>query len=299
MEKYYSYEYIDKNDITEFNGLGKELHTYVIPSKSNVPLNIESFGITNADTNYYIRRNEATYYTFEYVVSGKGTLVYNGVKYSLEENAVYILQPGSSHYYYPNKDNPFIKYWINFDCDYMDILLKSFNINDITVFNNSNCKSIFQKILQIDTISIFNDSIYLNISKYLFDIITTLANNRNLENRKNSLAINIKNRLDNSLFSNIKIEDIVKEFNVSKMQLSRIFKENYNISPYQYLLDSKLDYSKHLLKESNENIKHIALLLGYSDEHYFSNLFKSKVGLSPKEYRKTYTKRNDNKKDEQ
>ncbi|MDY5229979.1 MAG: AraC family transcriptional regulator [Eubacteriales bacterium] len=39
------------------------------------------------------------------------------------------------------------------------------------------------------------------------------------------------------------------------------------------------------LCHSNLNITEIALAIGYNDSNYFSNVFKSNIGVSPRMYR--------------
>ncbi|MBR5569401.1 MAG: AraC family transcriptional regulator [Oscillospiraceae bacterium] len=39
--------------------------------------------------------------------------------------------------------------------------------------------------------------------------------------------------------------------------------------------------------ETTHSIRSIANHLGFSDEHYFANVFKQKTGFSPSQYRKS------------
>jgi two-component system response regulator YesN len=51
------------------------------------------------------------------------------------------------------------------------------------------------------------------------------------------------------------------------------------------MIKLRIERAKYLLREKDENIYTIALLLGYQDEKYFSKLFKKMVGVTPFEYR--------------
>ena len=42
-----------------------------------------------------------------------------------------------------------------------------------------------------------------------------------------------------------------------------------------------------LLQDTTHSIKSIATHLGFADEHYFANVFKSKTGRTPSQYRKS------------
>ena len=72
---------------------------------------------------------------------------------------------------------------------------------------------------------------------------------------------------------------------MSRTNLIRIFKKNTGITPYKFLLDEKIKVAKALLSTTNMSVKSISEKLGFSDEHYFSYLFKEKVGISPLKYK--------------
>ena len=63
-------------------------------------------------------------------------------------------------------------------------------------------------------------------------------------------------------------------------------KENVKFEYIIYDSDKRLEKSRQLLSETNLSIKEITAEIGYNDQNYFSRIFKSKYGLSPKEYRK-------------
>ncbi|MBQ4087516.1 MAG: helix-turn-helix transcriptional regulator [Clostridia bacterium] len=82
------------------------------------------------------------------------------------------------------------------------------------------------------------------------------------------------------------MEELCESVSKSESQAIRVFKNSYKVTPYSYLLDKRIDLSKQLLKNTNFSVKQIAYSLCFSDEFYFSNIFKKKVGISPSEFRK-------------
>ena len=74
-------------------------------------------------------------------------------------------------------------------------------------------------------------------------------------------------------------------FFMSKSNLIRVFKKHTGQTPYKFLLDEKIRISKVLLRSTNMNVKTIADRLCFSDEHYFSFIFKRKTGCTPLKYR--------------
>ena len=68
--------------------------------------------------------------------------------------------------------------------------------------------------------------------------------------------------------------------------LRKLFAAKYNISPKQYILDTRIQKAKHLLTNSPYSITAIGTDCGFSSVYIFSRCFKGRVGLTPSEYAK-------------
>ncbi len=101
-----------------------------------------------------------------------------------------------------------------------------------------------------------------------------------------SLAHAIKNLLDENIFTSVDIAALAEKLHISKSTLFREFSKHYNVGPYQYLLLRKIEIAKTFLIRTENSIKDIANRLAFSDEFYFSNIFKQKTGVSPSAWRK-------------
>lgn len=90
----------------------------------------------------------------------------------------------------------------------------------------------------------------------------------------------------NNLAGDNSILTICRMFMISQPYLSRAFKSNYNCTYNEYLIRLKLEEAKRLLEQKEEYlIGEVAELSGFSDQFYFSKVFKNATGLSPREYR--------------
>lgn len=63
------------------------------------------------------------------------------------------------------------------------------------------------------------------------------------------------------------------------------FKNATGHTPVKLLIRARMRWAAELLQETDLQIKEIAGLVGYEDQFYFSRLFKSVHGLSPRDYR--------------
>ena len=84
----------------------------------------------------------------------------------------------------------------------------------------------------------------------------------------------------------ISIEEIAKEFSVSRSYLFRMFKEKLNLSVSEYILDIRLTNACLLLKNPLLTNYQVMTLSGFSDYSNFLKLFKRKYGVTPRDYRK-------------
>ena len=92
--------------------------------------------------------------------------------------------------------------------------------------------------------------------------------------------------VDENLSCDISLETAADFAGVSSFYLSKLFKEEKGETFINFISDKRLEKSRQLLSETNLSIKEITAEVGYNDQNYFSRIFKSKYGLSPKEYRK-------------
>ena len=81
-------------------------------------------------------------------------------------------------------------------------------------------------------------------------------------------------------------KDLGDALNYSPAHLNRLFKEHFQLTPYEYLQNHKFQYAHNLLQNTGIGISEIAAEIGYSNlSHFFSN-FKKRYGMTPGECRK-------------
>ena len=90
---------------------------------------------------------------------------------------------------------------------------------------------------------------------------------------------------------NITLDEICENFLCSRSHISHSFKQSTGQSFRKYLTSLRLKTAKSLLTHSNLGITEIAFSVGFNDSNYFSNVFKSIVGMSPRMYRNQNVKK--------
>lgn len=95
--------------------------------------------------------------------------------------------------------------------------------------------------------------------------------------------------VDNFYMEDISLEQLSNLFFLSREHISRKFKQETGLPLSKYVTKLKIDQAKYWLRETDETIYTISSMLGYSDEKFFSKLFKKITGYTPFEYRNEKT----------
>jgi len=85
------------------------------------------------------------------------------------------------------------------------------------------------------------------------------------------------------------LEELSKIAGISRFYLIRIFKDCMGKSPYDYLLDIRIENAKLLLARGNISITDICHECGFNNMSHFIRTFKKKTGITPSRY-KNFTK---------
>ena len=85
---------------------------------------------------------------------------------------------------------------------------------------------------------------------------------------------------------NLSIAEMAEELRVNPTYLSRTFKECYGMTPTRFIQEQRMDLAKRLLIQyPRMEVKEVSAFTGYTDQNYFSRVFKKETGWSPQEFR--------------
>jgi len=95
----------------------------------------------------------------------------------------------------------------------------------------------------------------------------------------------ITKNLSNAKFS---VDELSREMNLVRQQVYNKIKQTTGMSPTRYIKHLRIEKSKELLLNTDENISQISYMVGFNSPASFSNAFRGEVGCSPKEFRDKY-----------
>ncbi len=97
--------------------------------------------------------------------------------------------------------------------------------------------------------------------------------------------------IEKNLGNKISLNMVAQEVYISSFYLSSLFKKRTGMNFIDYVIDRRIEKAKQLLNTTNETIEAISAQVGYGESNYFRRLFKKKVGLTPREYRRQNLRR--------
>lgn len=109
--------------------------------------------------------------------------------------------------------------------------------------------------------------------------------NNNSEEYENELLKDAISYINNNFTSSITLDDISYNIGCSKRHLSRVFKEELNITCKDYIKTKRLLLSKQLIVDSNLRMIDIAYAVGFGSLKTFNTTFKQQYNLSPSQLR--------------
>lgn len=256
------------------------------------PIFIDRVGITHPDPEYMVYRKTNNILVIEYVISGKGYLEIDGTLSKVGAGDIYIITPEVSCKYWADKEQPFKKIWVNLFSDIFVSLLHKLKLDEKNVYHQ-NPPEIYELFLAlINKADKDHDlpSIHLELSVIIYEILTRLSTVQNIKLQEENLAHRAYSKLNSKVYSNVKIKEIAEELFVSKNYLIEEFKKEYGITPLQHLNTKRIEVIKNLLENTDMSISALAKQLNFNNEYYLSTFFKSKIGVTPTQYRRCFKK---------
>jgi len=229
-----------------------------------------------------------------HVKNGNGVIMINDRLYPLESNSVYFIPSMLLHHSAPEICDEYIRSVVNISESYIKNLATVTGYDDIL---NILCKNICTVLDKSDSDFIDNEINKLgnkdkrDFSKAIINILSCLSKTQHSNFDIHNQITDIIDYLNKNISINITLENICEEFHISKYYLCHIFKKITGMSIMNYVLGQRITLAKNLIINTEKSISEVAILSGFSCFSYFSRIFKSMEGISPREFRKKYIKK--------
>lgn len=91
--------------------------------------------------------------------------------------------------------------------------------------------------------------------------------------------------IEKNISREIMIGDLAASVNLQTNYFTNLFTRNFGTSPVNYINLQRIKQAQHLLQTGNMQIKEISSACGFSNQFYFSKVFREITGLSPVKFR--------------
>ena len=224
------------------------------------------------------------------IIRSPAYFVLNNTKYYTKGNSVVIYKKGTSQIY-GGCDDEYVNDWVHFDASDEDIAyLEELNVpfNRLLEFSSVSSLSDCIKHIVFEKYSSNKNAVYS--AKLYFRLFFLKISDLLQEQRlTSSELLDRLNVLRNNIYSNPqkqwKIDDIAKDFLLSKSYLQHQYKALFRTNIKSDVIKSRIEYSQYLLFSTDYTVSAISAMCGYQNDVHFMRVFKNHVGCTPTEYR--------------
>lgn len=253
-----------------------------IESKANiknetVPLQVNCTGVVSPNSAFASRSIRQDYY-YIYVLKGKMIMP----EETLLPGDAIVLEPGRFYQYYSEGETSYL--WVHYTgFEAYSLTMSAFHTlnTKISIGIHKEIVDCFKKMFRE---FIINDEAAQKITVCLLREIFALTD-RYAGAGKKSMPLEAIEYIHGHYRDDIDIEELAAMEHMSCTTFRIVFKKHTGVSPNEYIIAQRVSEACRLLSQTNKSIRAIAAEIGYSDQYYFSRIFKKKVGTSPLKYR--------------
>lgn len=127
------------------------------------------------------------------------------------------------------------------------------------------------------------EQLHYYISSIIKIVLGHLEYKRKSKNQK--IIERVREIINSDCDKDISLESVAENVCLSPAYLSSLFSKEMSTTFKDYLILTRINRARELLKDVNLKIYEVSEKSGYTDSHYFSQIFKKYTGMTPIQYR--------------
>ena len=254
-------------------------------------LHLQEIGTLQALAPHTSSRSNLQSYLFFTVISGSGTLIYDGKKYDLKKGDMVFIDCRKP-YSHTTDSNLWSLRWCHFYGPTLSFVYEKYvERGGRPTFRPEETAPFLSTLDSLYKLASGSDYIRdMRINEELNRLCTLLMeqswNPEEATTAPKKLSVaEVKEYLEQHYAEKITLDDLSKQFFINKYYLTRVFKEQFGQSITAYLTSLRITHAKQLLRFSEKSVEEIGLECGLGQLHYFSRVFKEVEGVPPSVYR--------------
>lgn len=226
-------------------------------------------------------------YKLYYVTSGKGLVTIDGIGFVVSKGQSFLTLPFSSCCLTPDNTNPWDYRWVEFKgLDMTKLISHTTFSNRHPVVDKMNVPEL-EKLFDITESNTPSTPYqYRAIGKLYYLLSFYLEYYPCTESEQKNYTIMALNFIEKNYRNpDISVTSVAEHIKIDRTYLYRLFKKETGTSVIDYINDCRIATAETMLVDKSISIKDVAYSVGFTDQMYFSKVFKKAKGMSPTEYR--------------
>ncbi|WP_099467607.1 AraC family transcriptional regulator [Konateibacter massiliensis] len=236
---------------------------------------------------YSLHRKSYDSFLLMYVKKGECKVVVDDISYTATENQIVFLDCYKPHHYYTDKGWEAL--WLHFDGpvarQYFELITEGSNLV-LSLRDDYLFRKYIDKVYMA-----FRENAALKealLSQAITNMLTQLITAKDLPARSlagSDVIEDITAYINEHICEALTLELLAEKAALSPYYFTRLFKKETGYTPHEYILATRINHAKFLLKNTNISIKEICFLSGFGNESSFCATFKKWEQTTPKNYR--------------
>lgn len=254
-------------------------------------LHLQEIGTLQALAPHTSSRSNLQSYLFFTVLSGSGSLIYDGKKYDIKKGDMVFIDCRKP-YSHTTDSNLWSLRWCHFYGPTLSFVYEKYvERGGRPTFRPEDTAPFLSTLDSLYKLASGSDYIRdMRINEELNKLCTLLMEQSWHPEEastapKKTSVIDVKEYLEQHYAEKITLDELSKQFFINKYYLTRVFKEQFGQSITAYLTSLRITHAKQLLRFSDKSVEEIGLECGLGQLHYFSRVFKEVEGVPPSIYR--------------
>ncbi len=265
------------------------------PFARSALLHLQEIGELTAIAPHTSKRSGLSSYLFISVIRGAGSLTYDGKEYAMKAGDCAFIDCHHP-YSHTTDESLWALRWCHFYGPSLPLIYEKYvERGGRPVFRAANADQ-FQRCWE-SIFAIAGSADYIRdmkINEGLSSLLTLLMNEswnpeeRRKTSTKRQSLMAVREYLDTHYAQRITLDQLSRDFYISKYYLIHIFKEQFGMSVTTYLQNVRITHAKQLLRFTDKSVEEVGLSCGIGELNYFSRVFKEVEGISPSAYREQW-----------
>lgn len=247
-----------------------------------------SAGSFTCKNGYRVKREKSDSVLLMLILDGECTVQAEGRTAVARRGDIALLNCYKPHEYYCGDTLKML--WLHFDggqsTSFADKIIKeqglAFRCENQTLFRRA-LGGILEALRKEQTLS--ETSVSCILHSLLCNLISSTSPGGTLELEDATIQSAVE-YIKASFASELTVGGIARRVSMSQSHLSRVFKRQTGCAPYEYIIKTRLDAAKAMLKATALPLEQIAAKTGFGSAANFVYTFHAHVGISPGRFRK-------------